>query len=481
MGRKMANKNENKNQIEIKELEDRYEIFVNYAFETTAPITERTILVSSAYGLGLDEAKNFKLYDNCKFQVKKADIVLVNGDSGSGKSWILENVFKKIEGAISMSDIKIANDEVVIEGIGKDLNDALMKLNIAGLGDAFLYLRKYSQLSDGQKYRYKIAKLLDCDDKDIWILDEFCATLSRTQAQIISFNLQKIARKLGKTIIVATTHTDLFDHIRPNLHIVKGFGSDVSTGYYDDICWKDKKLDILNDITIEEGSSLDYSKLKDYHYRQAHLPAVKKIYRMLYRDKLIGVMVISYPHLTLKARNIYTGNAYAKMSKENCDRLNADFECIARVIIDPVFRGIGLAHYFVEQYLEKFAQTKYVETISVLSTSNPFFEKAGMVPIPVGDDVNRLKSVKRLEQFGYDVRLLSSARYNESIYDTLTDEQKEAVKNIVKSVLKKYKGQIPKLFSQDKNIDKVVDENLFELMKELLRNRTLYLVKKMRD
>jgi ABC-type ATPase with predicted acetyltransferase domain len=75
----------------------------------------------------------------------------------------LNNVFGKSIHAISINDIKIDSDEILIEGIGKDLNESIRILNLAGLGDAFLYLRKYSQLSDGQKYRYRIAKFIESD------------------------------------------------------------------------------------------------------------------------------------------------------------------------------------------------------------------------------------------------------------------------------------------------------------------------------
>jgi len=51
-------------------------------------------------------------------------------------------------------------------------------------------------------------------------------------AKIVAFNVQKLARKLGRAVIAATTHTDLFDDLNPSVHIHKRFGKEVTVKYY---------------------------------------------------------------------------------------------------------------------------------------------------------------------------------------------------------------------------------------------------------
>jgi len=63
----------------------------------------------------------------------------------------------------------------IVEILGHDVSDAIEKLSYAGINEAYLFLRRYKELSDGQKYRYRIAKLLDSSDKT-WIIDEFTST-----------------------------------------------------------------------------------------------------------------------------------------------------------------------------------------------------------------------------------------------------------------------------------------------------------------
>jgi hypothetical protein len=100
--------------------------------------------------------------------------------------------------------------------------DAIRLLSVAGLSDAYLYIRKPSELSDGQRYRFRLAKLIE-GDADVWVADEFGAVLDRVTAKIVAWNLAKVARAHGKTLIVATTHTDLREELAPSLTVTKRF------------------------------------------------------------------------------------------------------------------------------------------------------------------------------------------------------------------------------------------------------------------
>jgi len=93
-----------------------------------------------------------------------------------------------------------------------------------GLNDAFLFLRKYKELSEGQKYRYKLARRMDNEYGNVWIVDEFCATLDRVMARIIAYLIQKVARKCGKTVIAGTTHRDVIEDFQPDIIVEKGRG-----------------------------------------------------------------------------------------------------------------------------------------------------------------------------------------------------------------------------------------------------------------
>jgi ABC-type dipeptide/oligopeptide/nickel transport system ATPase component len=122
-------------------------------------------------------------------------------------------------------------DLPLIDTVGATVEEGMKLLSKVGLNDAFLFVRSYSQLSDGQKYRYRLAKLIE-SGAQWWVMDEFCATLDRETAKIVAYNVQKLARKLGRAVIAATTHVDLLEDLAPSVHIHKRFGREVTVDYF---------------------------------------------------------------------------------------------------------------------------------------------------------------------------------------------------------------------------------------------------------
>lgn len=208
---------------------------VSKSFKTAVKRSDRVLECAEAFGLGL-EAKDFVLYDKLELEIKPGDVVYITGQSGSGKSVLL----RETAAALS-SEFKVANiDEVELEDrplvdqIGKDTNDAIRILSAAGLNDAYLFIRKPQELSDGQLYRFRIAKLIHSDAR-VWVADEFGAVLDRTTARVVAFNLQKMARSVGAIVVVATTHRDLIDELGPNLFVEKHYQDRVAVTNFDEV------------------------------------------------------------------------------------------------------------------------------------------------------------------------------------------------------------------------------------------------------
>lgn len=208
---------------------DSTTITVDKRFSSRVMQTERVLEVAEAFGLGLEE-RDFVIYDNLPIEVRRGDVIYITGQSGSGKSLVLREIAKQL----GDSDQKVANidaieleDRPLIDQIGKDTNDAVRLLSLAGLNDAYLLVRNPGQLSDGQKYRFRLAKVIE-SGADVWVADEFCAVLDRATAKVVSFNVQRAARKVGATVVVATTHTDLTADLKPSLVVEKYYKEKVS-------------------------------------------------------------------------------------------------------------------------------------------------------------------------------------------------------------------------------------------------------------
>ncbi len=61
-------------------------------YETRTDITDRTVAVAEAFGMGISESQQHVLYDNVQLQIGPQDIVYLTGDSGSGKSVLLKAI-----------------------------------------------------------------------------------------------------------------------------------------------------------------------------------------------------------------------------------------------------------------------------------------------------------------------------------------------------------------------------------------------------
>ena len=196
---------------------------INKRFPTRVERTPRVLEIAEAFGIGLED-KEFVVFDNLELQINDGDIVYINGQSGGGKSVLLRELAAQMEqrlSVVNLDDITFA-DKPLIDQIGKDTNDAIRLLATAGINDAYLYVRKPSELSDGQRYRFRLAKAIETGAQ-VWVADEFLAVLDRTSAKVIAFSLQKTARRMGATVLVATTHTDMVDDLYPDLRIEKRY------------------------------------------------------------------------------------------------------------------------------------------------------------------------------------------------------------------------------------------------------------------
>lgn len=196
---------------------------VDRRFHTEVERTERVLEIAESFGLGLDD-KEFVVFDNQPIEIVQGDVVYITGQSGAGKSTVLRELAHQMTdlGVADLDGIVMDPTKPLIDQIGKDTGDALNYLSIAGLNDAYLFIRKPQELSDGQRYRFRLAKIIESGAK-VWTADEFLAVLDRTTAKVIAFNLQKTARKVGATLIVATTHTDMVPDLAPNLYINKRY------------------------------------------------------------------------------------------------------------------------------------------------------------------------------------------------------------------------------------------------------------------
>jgi ABC-type ATPase with predicted acetyltransferase domain len=407
---------------------------INISYKTKTDVTDRTVKVAEAFGIGVDNFKEHVIYDNVELKIAPNDIVYITGDSGSGKSVLLRALEKDLQPeTINLNNVNIEPSKSLIDTAGKNFHEGLTLLSRVGLNDAFLFVRRYSQLSDGQKYRYRLAKVIE-SDKNYWFADEFCSTLDRDTAKIVAFNIQKIAREEGRAVFAATTHTDLFQDLKPSIHIHKRFGKEIEVHYYPNRL--NKECSLVKEMRIEEGTKADYKKLAHFHYRDSRVFAHHKIFTMKRGDETVGAIVYGSPPLAV------TGRRKAIGKNLTIQEINRDIIRISRVVIHPKYRTIGLGAKIVAETLP-LAGKPYVETIAVMAKYNPFFEKAGMTKIAeTQSNPNILKVVDKLRKFNFNPVFLTSEKANLNKLQNMTEKEVEGVRTVIKEVTGIYRKRI---------------------------------------
>lgn len=199
---------------------------VKITFRSQVRRTQQTHAVQQAFGISPDSIQTIVLR-NFSISIIPGQVVLVIGPSGSGKTTLLDTLAYGrekdhaedilVEGKLEFPDNyrpgvfePIRSKKALIEVLAdKSVDKALHLMGLVGLSDAYVYLKRFDELSKGQQFRAMLARLI-ASDVNVWLVDEFCANLDPVTANVVADKLQRTARKLGATLIAATPNCEHF-------------------------------------------------------------------------------------------------------------------------------------------------------------------------------------------------------------------------------------------------------------------------------
>lgn len=178
--------------------------------------TVRASRVMDHFGISFETGRHVIAAD-LDLPLQSGDVVCFTGDSGSGKSSLMRGVAAQLTDVVDIDQMEL-QPRTLVDGLSLPFEESLELLAACGLGEARLMLRTPAELSDGQRYRYRLAVALS--RRPAWVLaDEFTATLDRTLARVIALNVHRQARRHGTGFLLATTHEDMLEELAPDLHI----------------------------------------------------------------------------------------------------------------------------------------------------------------------------------------------------------------------------------------------------------------------
>jgi len=157
-------------------------------------------------------------------------ILLITGPSGAGKSTLLRQLDSRcLYPSVNLAAIKLPRCACVDCFPNLSLEAALEHLARFGLGEVWAYLRSPMQLSEGERFRLRLAIAFDAAARlaagshahgAAIVADEFASCLDRITARIIARNLRRtLTPQSPLCLLLATAHDDLQDALRPD-HVI---------------------------------------------------------------------------------------------------------------------------------------------------------------------------------------------------------------------------------------------------------------------
>ena len=197
-----------------------YNVSRSFAWQGT--ISDKVTAVMRMFGLTVERLGETAVTHKCRLEVNAGDIVYITGPSGAGKSVLLKELEKATPAAdrVNLAQIRLPRDKSLIDCIDGDFLQSLRLLSTAGLNDVNCILNQPANLSEGQKYRFRLAAALAAGRKFVFA-DEFCSGLDRVTAAVISYNIYKFAKRTGTTFVLASSHDDILADLTPDVLVVK--------------------------------------------------------------------------------------------------------------------------------------------------------------------------------------------------------------------------------------------------------------------
>lgn len=193
-------------------------------------------------------------------------------------------------------------------------------------------------------------------------------------------------------------------------------------------------------LRLRRGSLADYGLLAEHHYKARKPATAPRVLvledrrssvagRFLSRSdetRVVAVLVESLPSLSCRMRDWALRDRYGGhlSPRPRAMLLNAEVRCISRVVVDPTWRGLGLAVRLVKAALAD-PTTRYTEALAAMGKVNPFFVRAGMTAYPRPAHAHDARFTAALARLGLRARDLATLEATWQHLETLPSAQRD--------------------------------------------------------
>ena len=381
-------------------------------------------------------------------------VTLFTGPSGSGKSSLLRAAAARLEAAavpvvradeLTLPRVPLA--DALTDLLPGGFHAAAALLSKCGLAEPRVLLRTPQELSDGQRFRFRLALAaaraghqcrIEQNEKDggrgrgVVVCDEFTAVLDRTLARAVAHNVRRLCDGSGVGFLLATTHEDVTSDLRPDaaiacrLHAAPALTGPAAAGLTDHapaapadplagrrplgplFAPGDRagRVSFAGDLFLTTASRGDWPRFAGWHYRSRTVGVVRAGALLWHgrhpgdtgetsgsSTEPVGIALFCSAPLSLRGRNRYFGTG-ARWTAANLKALNAQLVTLSRVVLHPTYRGCGLAAPFVSKACDH-CPFPWVEALAELGKSHPFLERAGFARVDAGPGDGRKGSYRQ--------------------------------------------------------------------------------------
>lgn len=219
--------------------------------------TSRTFRVASVAGLydyDLADEQTVDITAELPLEEQDWSVGAIVGASGTGKSSIARHVWPdRLAGGYRWDGLSILDDFPD----SLSAQDVTQLLTAVGFSSTPAWMRPYSALSTGQRFRAELARAL-ADGGDTVVVDEFTSVVDRTVAKAASVAVARHVRRHGHRFVAVTCHHDVLPWLEADWVL------DTDRGTFD---WTRGRLRRPSiPIRVYDATRADWPMFRGHHY-----------------------------------------------------------------------------------------------------------------------------------------------------------------------------------------------------------------------
>jgi ABC-type lipoprotein export system ATPase subunit len=293
-----------------------------------------TKYIYEAFDIQNKDESNVIVEANLEHLPKEWNIGVVYGGSGTGKTTILKNYFKK-----EMDKSYFDNSKSLISNFNwLEPKDATFLLSAMGLSSVPTWLRPFNTLSNGEQYRANLAYIVgSAKNNEVILIDEYTSVVDRDVAKAMSNALQKYIRRNNKRIVLASCHFDIMEWLQPDWIYSPSKGRlEIAPSL------RQPKIE----LSIFRCRYETWNLFKQHHYLTEELNLAAKCFVITFNDKPCAFIAI------LPSPSGYYKNGFR----------------VTRLVVMPDFQGLSIG-YKILNYISSLYLTDNKSIY--IKTSNP--------------------------------------------------------------------------------------------------------------